>query len=131
MTSSSEGTKAMQSRTVISACFTIALALPNIGTAVAQSYPSRPVTIIVPFIAGGGTDLLARLTAQKLASRLGKPFLVENKPGASTTLAAMSVVRSAPDGYTLMQATSSTMAINVTMSRQLPYEPLKDLIPVA
>src|SRR5262249_47373624 len=59
------------------------------------------------------------------------PFLVENKPGASTTLAAMSVVRSAPDGYTLMQATSSTMAINVTMSKHLPYEPLKDLVPVA
>jgi tripartite-type tricarboxylate transporter receptor subunit TctC len=99
--------------------------------AVAQAYPTRPVTIVVPFAAGGGTDLLARLVAQRLEQRLGKPFLIENKPGASTTLAAMSVVRAVPDGYTLLQATSSTMAINVTMAKQLPYQPLKDLVPVA
>jgi tripartite-type tricarboxylate transporter receptor subunit TctC len=97
----------------------------------AQAYPTRPVTIVVPFAAGGGTDLLARLVAQRLEQRLGKPFLIENKPGASTTLAAMSVVRAVPDGYTLLQATSSTMAINVTMAKQLPYQPLKDLVPVA
>jgi tripartite-type tricarboxylate transporter receptor subunit TctC len=99
--------------------------------AVAQAYPTRPVTIVVPFAAGGGSDLLARLVAQRLEHRLGKPFLIENKPGASTTLAAMSVVRAVPDGYTLLQATSSTMAINVTMAKQLPYQPLKDLVPVA
>ena len=104
-----------------------ALALP----AQAQQYPSRPVTIVVPFAAGGGSDLLARLVAQKLEERLGKPFIIENRPGAGTTLAAMQVVRAAPDGYTLMQATSSTMAINVTMNKKLPYEPLKDLVPVA
>ena len=97
----------------------------------AQQYPSRPVTIVVPFTAGGGSDLLARLVAQQLEERLGKPFIIENKPGASTTLAAMPVVRAAPDGYTLMQATSTTMAINVTMDKKLPYEPLKDLVPVA
>jgi tripartite-type tricarboxylate transporter receptor subunit TctC len=104
-----------------------ALALP----ANAQSYPSRPVTIVVPFAAGGGSDLLARLVAQKLEERLGRPFIIENKPGAGTTIAAMQVVRAAPDGYTLMQGTSSTMAINVTMNKKLPYEPLKDLVPVA
>ena len=97
----------------------------------AETYPVRPVTIVVPFAAGGGSDLLARLVAQKLEQKLGKPFIVENRPGAATTLAAMQVVRSAPDGYTLMQATSSTMAINVSMSKKMPYEPLKDLIPVA
>src|SRR5215213_5682901 len=97
----------------------------------AQQYPSRPVTIVVPFAAGGGSDLLARLVAQKLEEKLGKPFIIENRPGAATTLAAMQVVRAAPDGYTLMQATSSTMAINVSMSKKLPYEPLKDLVPVA
>jgi tripartite-type tricarboxylate transporter receptor subunit TctC len=97
----------------------------------AQTYPSRPVTIVVPFAAGGGSDLLARLVAQKLEEKLGKPFIVENRPGAATTLAAMQVVRAAPDGYTLMQATSSTMAINVSMQKKMAYEPLKDLVPVA
>lgn len=104
-----------------------ALALP----AQAQQYPSRPVTIVVPFAAGGGSDLLARLVAQKLEERLGRPFIIENKPGAGTTIAAMQVARAAPDGYTLMQGTSSTMAINVTMNKKLPYTPLKDLVPVA
>jgi tripartite-type tricarboxylate transporter receptor subunit TctC len=97
----------------------------------AQQYPSRPVTIVVPFAAGGGSDLLARLVAQKLEEKLGKPFIIENRPGAGTTLAAMQTVRAAPDGYTLMQATSSTMAINVSMQKKMPYEPLKDLVPVA
>ncbi len=97
----------------------------------AQPYPSRPVTIVVPFAAGGGSDLLARLVAQRLEKRLGRTFVIENRPGGGTTLAATSVVRAAPDGYTLMQATSSTMAINVTMAKQLPYDPLKDLVPVA
>jgi tripartite-type tricarboxylate transporter receptor subunit TctC len=89
------------------------------------------VTIVVPFAAGGGSDLLARLVAQHLEEKLGKPFIVENRPGAATTLAAMQVVRAAPDGYTLMQATSSTMAINVSMQKKMAYEPLKDLVPVA
>jgi tripartite-type tricarboxylate transporter receptor subunit TctC len=104
-----------------------ALVLP----AQAEQYPARPVTIMVPFAAGGGSDLLARLVAQKLEQKLGKPFIIENRPGAATTLAAMNTVRATPDGYTLMQATSSTMAINVSMHKKLPYEPLKDLVPVA
>ena len=97
----------------------------------AQTYPSRPVTIVVPFAAGGGSDLLARLVSQKLEEKLGKPFIIENRPGAATMLAAMQVVRATPDGYTLMQATSSTMAINVSMQKKMAYEPLKDLVPVA
>ena len=101
------------------------------ASAQAQQYPTRPVTIMVPFAAGGGSDLLARLVAQHLERRLGKPFIIENRPGAGTTLAAMATVRATPDGYTFMQATSSTMAINVTMAKNLPYEPLKDLVPVA
>ena len=108
-----------------------ALAILLGAPAQAQQYPTRPVTIMVPFAAGGGSDLLARLVAQHLERRLGKPFIIENRPGAGTTLAAMATVRAAPDGYTLMQATSSTMAINVTMAKSLPYEPLKDLVPVA
>lgn len=99
--------------------------------ALAQPYPTRPVTIVVPFAAGGGSDLLARLVAQRLEKRMGRTFVIENRPGGGTTLAAMAIVRAAPDGYTLMQATSSTMAINVTIAKQLPYDPMKDLAPVA
>jgi len=109
----------------------ISLLVLAAAPASAQQYPSRPVTIVVPFAAGGGSDLLARLVAQKLEEKLGKPFIIENRPGAGTTLAAMQAVRSTPDGYTLMQATSTTMAINVSMQKKMPYEPLKDLVPVA
>ena len=109
----------------------IALLVLAAVPASAQQYPSRPVTIVVPFAAGGGSDLLARLVAQKLEEKFGKPFIIENRPGAGTTLAAMQAVRSTPDGYTLMQATSTTMAINVSMQKKMPYEPLKDLVPVA
>jgi tripartite-type tricarboxylate transporter receptor subunit TctC len=108
-----------------------ALSVLAAAPASAQQYPSRPVTIVVPFAAGGGSDLLARLVAQKLEEKLGKPFIIENRPGAGTTLAAMQTVRAAPDGHTLMQATSTTMAINVSMQKKMPYEPLKDLVPVA
>jgi tripartite-type tricarboxylate transporter receptor subunit TctC len=77
--------------------------------AVAQDYPSHTVTVLVPFAAGGGTDLLARAVAQRLEQRLGKPFVIENRTGAGTVVAAGAAAKAAPDGYTLMQATSGTM----------------------
>src|SRR5262245_22978873 len=91
-------------------------------------YPSRQVNFIVPFAAGGGTDILGRLIGQKLSDRFGKSFVVENRPGASTVVAAVQVSSSAPDGYTIMMATSGTMAMNPTLYKKLPYEPGKDLI---
>jgi tripartite-type tricarboxylate transporter receptor subunit TctC len=99
--------------------------------AAAQDYPTRSVTILVPFAPGGGTDLIARAVGQKLEQRLGQPFVVENRPGAGTTIAAAATAKAAPDGYTLMQATSGTMAMNPTIFKHLPYEPDKDLVPVA
>ena len=119
----------MKSRVLLSGAALVATFA--VAPAQAQQYPSRQVTILVPFVAGGGSDQLARLVAQKLEEKLGKPFLIENRPGAATTLAAMQVVRAPPDGATLMQATSSTMAINVSMSKKMSYEPLKDLVPIA
>ena len=119
----------MKSRTLLSLC--AVLATLAAAPAHAQSYPTHPVTILVPFGAGGGSDLLARLVAQQLEQRLHQPFVIENRPGAATTIAALAAVRATPDGTTLMQATSSTMAINVTMYKKLAYEPLKDLVPVA
>src|SRR5262249_27305133 len=81
----------------------------------AQDYPARAVTIVVPFTPGGSTDIIARMLAQKLEQRLGKSFVVENRPGAGTIIAASAVAKTAPDGYVLLMAPSSTMAVNVTL----------------
>jgi tripartite-type tricarboxylate transporter receptor subunit TctC len=97
----------------------------------AQDYPVRPVTIVVPFAPGGGTDILARMLGQRLEQRLGKTFVVENRPGAGSIIAASAVAKAAPDGYTLMMAPSPTMAVNVTLYRNLPYDPVTDLLPLA
>src|SRR5712691_12337943 len=97
-------------------------------TGSAQDYPSRQVTFIVPFAPGGGTDILGRLVGQKLSERFGKPFVVENRAGAGTVIGAVAVANSAPDGYTIMMATSGTMAMNSTLYKKLPYEPGKDLV---
>jgi tripartite-type tricarboxylate transporter receptor subunit TctC len=104
----------------------LALAGP-VPAAHGQDYPNRQVIFVVPFAPGGGTDVLGRLLGQKLTERFGKPFVVENRPGAGTLTATMQVTKSAPDGHTIMMATSSTMAINVTLYKQLPYDPGKDL----
>jgi tripartite-type tricarboxylate transporter receptor subunit TctC len=100
--------------------------------ALAQAaYPTRIIKIIVPYPAGGTTDLLGRLVADRLKSGLGATCIVENKPGAGTTLGAEQVARSEPDGYTLLMATSTTLAINKTLYRKLPYDPVKDFTPIA
>jgi tripartite-type tricarboxylate transporter receptor subunit TctC len=97
----------------------------------AQDYPARAVTIVVPFTPGGSTDIIARMLAQKLEQRLGKSFVVENRPGAGTIIAASAVAKAAPDGYLLLMAPSSTMAVNVTLYKKLPYDPPTDFIPLA
>lgn len=96
----------------------------------AEDYPSRQVTFVVPFAPAGGTDVLARLLAQKLEQRLGKPFVVENRPGAGTLIATNYVAKSPPDGYTILMAVSS-LAADVTLYKTLPYDPAKDLVLVA
>jgi tripartite-type tricarboxylate transporter receptor subunit TctC len=97
----------------------------------AQDYPTRAVTIVVPFTPGGSTDIIARMLAQKLEQRLGKSFVVENRPGAGTIIAASAIAKAAPDGYVLLMAPSSTMAVNVTLYKKLPYDPPTDFIPLA
>ena len=96
----------------------------------AQDYPTRPITFVVPYAPGGSTDIFARMIAQKLEQRLGRAVVVENKPGASAVIAATAVARSAGDGYTLMMASSTPMALNVTVRKSLPYDPTVDLAPV-
>jgi tripartite-type tricarboxylate transporter receptor subunit TctC len=97
----------------------------------AADYPSKPVTFVVPFAAGGVTSLFARILAQKLEQRLGKPFVVENRPGGGGVTAAVAVANAPPDGHTIMMASSTVLAINVTMRKHLGYDPRKDLTPIA
>ena len=94
-------------------------------------YPNRPVTIIVSLAAGSGMDVLVRLYADRLSQSLGKPVVVENRPGASLMLAANAVAQAQPDGHTLLVSTSSAMAINLTLFKQVSYEPDRDFIPIS
>src|SRR5205807_4386850 len=94
-------------------------------------YPSRNIRTIVPYPAGGTTDFLGRLVAEQLKTGLGATVIVENKPGAATALGAEQVARAEPDGYTLLMATSTTLAINKTLYKNLPYDPVKDFTPIA
>jgi len=113
------------------ALFAAPLGLAGSVAARAETYPSHAVTIVVPFVPGGTTDLLARLLADKLEKRFGKPFVVENKPGAGALTASVAVAHAAPDGYTLMISPSSAMAANVTLYKRLPYDPAADFVPLA
>jgi len=110
----------------------VALALLSLSqNAASQTYPTRPVTLVAPYAAGGGADLIARLLAQKLGERLGQSFTVENRLGAGGVIAATSVARAAPDGYTLLMAASTQLAIQVTLHKKLPYDPATDFMPIA
>jgi tripartite-type tricarboxylate transporter receptor subunit TctC len=100
------------------------------GVALAQTYPSRPVHLVVGFAAGGGTDIAARLTGQWLSDRLGKPFIVENRPGAGSSVAAEAVVNASPDGYTLLVAGTAN-AVNATLYDKLNFNFTRDFVPVA
>jgi tripartite-type tricarboxylate transporter receptor subunit TctC len=107
-----------------------ALALPAVPkVAWAQSYPSRPVRIVVGFPAGGGVDIVARIVGQYLTERLGQPFVVENRPGAGSNLGTETVVNANPDGYTLLLVSVSA-AINATLYEKLSYS-VRDIAPVA
>jgi tripartite-type tricarboxylate transporter receptor subunit TctC len=108
----------------------LAIALP-IAAASAQSYPSRPVTIITPFAAGSVTDATARAIAQHLQEALGQSFVVENRAGAGGLLAASAVARAAPDGHTLLITTNTTHSAAPGLFKSVPYDPIRDFTPVA
>jgi tripartite-type tricarboxylate transporter receptor subunit TctC len=108
-----------------------AAALPAVSRiARAQTYPSRPVRLVVGYAAGGGTDIVARLIGQSLSGRLGQQFVIENRPGAGTNIATEAVVRAPPDGYTLLLSTTAN-AINTTLYEKLNFTLTADIAPVA
>ena len=100
------------------------------GVAGAQAWPSKPIKWVVPFAPGGTTDILARTVGDKLAIALGVPVVIENKPGAGGGIGAEFTAKSAPDGYTIMGGTISTHAINASLYSKLPYDPVKDFVPI-
>src|SRR6266508_1943700 len=104
------------------------------GTAPAQerpeAFPSRPIKIVVPFPAGGPSDVLARMIGQKMTEDWGQPVVIENRVGANTVLGAQQVAKSAPDGYTLLMAIDSTLTMNQYLYRTPPYDPFNDFAPV-
>ena len=105
------------------------LALP-LAHAQAQSYPDRPIKLVVPFAPGGATDILGRLLATSLGERLGQPVVVENRPGAGTVVAGALVAKAPPDGYTLLLGASTTLTLNPVIRNPLPYDPLRSFTPL-
>lgn len=109
----------------------VALAAATLcGTAHAQTYPTKPVTIVVPFSPGGATDIMSRLLAERLNKRLGQPVVVENKPGAGTMIASDYVAKAPADGYTLLVAASS-LGIAPSLYKKVNYDPIKDFAPIS
>jgi tripartite-type tricarboxylate transporter receptor subunit TctC len=97
----------------------------------AQDYPSKTITLVVPLAAGTGMDIIARLYAEQLAQRLGKPVMIENKPGAGFFVATQTALSAPADGHTLLIAAPSTLSYNQVLYKQLPYDPEKDLVPIS
>lgn len=118
----------MLRKSLISAVITVASIM---SPAVAQdNYPERPVTLVIPFAPGGSTDILGRLLAEEMASRLGQPVIVENKAGAAGNIGGSYVSRAKPDGYTLMMAAAGPTVINPSLYKDMPFSPVTDLAPI-
>ncbi len=105
--------------------------IASLGTAQAQTYPAKPIKLVVPFGAGSAADQIGRRVAQTLSDALKQSVVVDNRPGASGVLASMIVAKASPDGYTLLLVTNSTHASNVTIFRSLPYDPVKDFVAIS
>lgn len=116
----------MRSTRIIFSAIALAMGL----SAQAQVYPAKPIRLVVPYPAGGGTDFFARTVGAQLSQQMGQPVVVENRPGAATIIGAEAVAKSPGDGYTLLLGDTATFAVNPSLYRKLPYDPSKDLSPV-
>ncbi len=115
---------------IFSRALTLVASLLTAGAAIGQSYPSAPVTMVVPFAAGSGTDAVARIVARKLGERLKQPVLIDNRAGANAQIAAQFVAKAKPDGYTLFMTTNTSHSANPSLIANLKYDPIKDFTPV-
>jgi tripartite-type tricarboxylate transporter receptor subunit TctC len=113
-------------RTIVASLIAVALATPGL----AQDYPTRPITLIVPYAAGGGNDVMARIVADKMGAALGQPIVVENRGGAGGSIATRAVAHAAPDGYTLGLGGTGTLAIDPSLYPNVGYDPRKDFAPI-
>ena len=111
-------------------CIALALGLTCTHAPGADAYPSKPIRLIVPISAGGGTDLIARLIQPKMVKELGQPVVVDNRPGGNTTIGVGLAAKSPPDGYTL-SLVNANFTINAALSKKLPYDSLKDFTPIS
>jgi tripartite-type tricarboxylate transporter receptor subunit TctC len=109
----------------------LASALSMVPVRAQEAYPARPIHIVVPFPAGGPSDVLTRLMGDRMSADLGQPIVVDNRPGANTVIGAQLVAKAAPDGYTLLMAIDSTLVMNQYLYSHLPYDPLNDFVPVS
>ncbi|RYF53482.1 MAG: tripartite tricarboxylate transporter substrate binding protein, partial [Comamonadaceae bacterium] len=116
-------------------CLALALAATALAPTTAlhaqDTWPAKPIKLVVPFPPGGGTDLVARAMGQKLSERLKQAVVIDNKPGAATIIGTDAVAKAAPDGYTLLLSGSTSYTVNPAMRAKLPYDPVKDLAPIA
>ncbi len=101
------------------------------AAAFAQSYPARPVHVVVGFAPGGSADVVPRVVAEELSKRLGQPMVIDNKPGAGGQISVASVMNAPADGYTLLSGALGAIAINPSMYKELAYDPVRDLVPIA
>jgi tripartite-type tricarboxylate transporter receptor subunit TctC len=117
-------------RVLLAAVAAIGLGFVTAGAASAQSYPSRPIRIIVPFLAGGTVDIVARQIGQQLSALLGQPVVIDNRPGGGTTIALKAVATSEPDGYTLLLGSTGSLTINPILFKNIDFPGIRNLVPI-